>query len=289
MLLVLSVVLVAGYPLISTGATIYRSTDGGAKWTAALPNIGHIKSMDLDGKRGVAVDGSGGIWVSGDQGQTWVKMATCPQANDDAAAHGQNMMTVGYAGSLCYSTDGGKTFSKQILKDSQGNNVHLQGVTIATVQGKVTALAVGNTKLGHQLFRSVDRGKTFKALSSLPAAPKYVLGKVLMLNSGEVLMLSKAVLHRSKDAGNSWKHYTLAGNYTTLTAVAHEAPGRILITGTSAHAAWTRVYLSLDDGKTFPALTDPVIKAAGFPGVAFNGAGLVYMGGKSNKLVRSKY
>jgi photosystem II stability/assembly factor-like uncharacterized protein len=109
-----SVGLVGGLIAGSETAGIFKTTDGGKTWVLKYPSGGNGVAW-LDAQTAIADDGTG-IVVSTDSGETWQRTtAHVPTGLSDLTrVSSQAVVGVGFNGTIWYSPDRGKTFSKRV-------------------------------------------------------------------------------------------------------------------------------------------------------------------------------
>ena len=154
----------------------------------------------------------------------------------------------------------------------------LRDVSVTTVQGLVTAVAVGNSYSAPStpvIWRSSNGGKTWSDMGGTFPSYGKALGAVQLLPSGEILAAgASGMFYHSKDLGKTWTSKTVATQY--LSEIACEAPGRILLAGLGHR----EVVLSRDGGASFAMIKDPVINTYNtwIISLAASGTGRAYLG-----------
>jgi photosystem II stability/assembly factor-like uncharacterized protein len=118
------------------GQTIFRSTDGGERWTLVcdMDEAGGFNGVAFaDQSRGVAVGDHGWIVTTADGGRTWIRRGRVGDAvNLQAVAFPDagHAWAVGAGGAIVASGDGGRTWHEQV----SGTTVELRGVSFADAQ-----------------------------------------------------------------------------------------------------------------------------------------------------------
>jgi photosystem II stability/assembly factor-like uncharacterized protein len=189
----------------SWGTGVYKSTDGGDSWThVGLGDTHHIGQIEIDPRNTnvVYVAALGRLWGANDErglyktsdgGKTWsrvlfvnadtgvVDVKLDPASPDTvyAAAYQRRRTAFGFngggAGSALYkSTDGGATWAK-LTKDlpyASGGDTGRIGISIYRKDPRIVYLEVEHSK-GNGMYRSEDRGATWKKMSSANPNPAY--------------------------------------------------------------------------------------------------------------------
>ena len=169
-------------PLEGPGNALYRSTDGGANWTAiaghGLPNGAWGRTgiaVGADGRRVYATidcPGSGGLYRSDDQGETWALVSTDSRLISRAwyfnslAIDPSNADVLYIPNIALYRTeDGGKTI--EIVRGAPGGDDYHQ-IWVDPKNSSHLALGVDQ---GATI--SLDRGKTWTTWYNQPTAQLY--------------------------------------------------------------------------------------------------------------------
>jgi photosystem II stability/assembly factor-like uncharacterized protein len=220
-----------------THTGVFRSTDGGGRWTSAsngLPSsaVRSLVVASSDGSVVLAATESG-LFRSPDAGARWKSVGGL--ARIASLAVDPDNRRVVFAG-----TEGGGVRRS----DDQG----ITWVATAAGDGDFRALLV--LPLSHAvlaaseagMFRSGDRGLTW---DRLPEPPARILA-LAMDEGGRILAATAGGgLQASTDAGTSWVSVALARSYLTCVAATGSAPSRLVAGSPDG------IYLSIDGGKSW--------------------------------------
>lgn len=232
----------------SLGDGMYKSTDAGATWThIGLEDTVKINKLVVDPK-------DPNIVIASTQG--------------DAKHNGQGIYR---------STDGGKTW-QNTLKPENANGTRdvefaydMPNVVFATSQGNGggpggggggAAAAAPQGPNGTALFKSLDEGKTWKKVDTLPAYNGRISVAIAMHTNGQrVYFIGGAPagqggsgLYRSDDQGATWQH--MAGTDTRISNGQGAYSSGVWVDSQDPDTLYTvstTIYRSKDGGKTFIA------------------------------------
>jgi len=235
-----------------------RRSEKGQAFQKVAGATGHVTGVAMDGLNAVAIDATGWVHGSTDEGKTWsVFSHRCwpYPAIGDIAIRGQFIVATS-RGTICWSSDGGKSFSNKAVLWAASAKVNMKAVSITQVKGKPTALVVGDYKdnsykYHHHIFHSADLGKTWDDYkANLSTSAGYSLNDVHLNGDGRVFMAGEdGFVHVSADTGKTWKH--MAVSTKALRAVVLDpAMNAVLVSGHS------EVYLSTKGGSLFNKLTE---------------------------------
>jgi len=274
---------------------VWKTTSGGVTWFPIfdqftnVDSIGAVQVAPSDPNivyvgTGDSVGGSlgDGMYKSSDAGKTWThigleetvkinKMVIDPKdpnlvvvsTQGDTRHHGQGIYR---------TTDGGKTWENTLRPENANGTRDVEyafdrpNVIFATSQANLGAgfgsgppVAAGAPN-GTALYKSLDSGKTWKKVDTLPpytgrisvaiamhtdAQRIYVIGTALQGGSG---------LYRSDDQGATWQH--MASNDTRITNGQGAYSSGVWVDPQSPDIVYTistTIYKSTDGGKTFTA------------------------------------
>lgn len=254
---------------------VYRSSDGGATWSAVNAGLGNFDVLSLgvspsDPQRVIAGTAAGG-YLSVNGGSTWSPIATLPGPTiadivfDPAFA--QTAYAAAAEGALAKSTNGGATWT------AIGANAAAKKPLTLAIDPSHTATIYAGT-LDDGVYKSSDGGASFTAsnsgLSNLhvsalvvdPTTPATVYAGTL--NGGAF---------KSTDGGASWSTFAFGVFGTDVAALAADSAGTIYLANRSG------VYETALGGLTWTAIrnTDGFSNALavgpGAPGRLFVGSG----------------
>jgi len=216
----------------SWGDGVYRSLDGGRTWqNMGLKDSKHIGRIVIDPRDPnsvyVAVVGhlwgpnrERGVYKTSDGGKTWTQslfvnedtgvsdIAMDPQSPGTlyAAAYQRRRtpwgMNGGGPGSAVYKTiDGGARWSK-LTKDLPEGTTGRIGLDIYRADPSIVYAIIENAKGG--VFRSEDRGATWKKMSDLDSRPMYYSQIRIDPNNDQRIWQCAANMYTSEDGGKTW-------------------------------------------------------------------------------------
>lgn len=216
----------------SWGDGVYRSLDGGKTWqNMGLRDSKHIGRIVIDTRDPyivyVAVVGhlwgpnhERGVYKTVDGGKTWsqslfvnddtgvIDIAIDPQSPGTlyAAAYQRRRTPWGFngggPGSGIYKTiDGGASWSK-LTKDLPEGNTGRIGLDIYRGNPNIVYAIIENAKGG--VFRSEDRGATWKKMSDVDSRPMYYSQIRIDPNNDQRIWQCAANMFTSDDGGKAW-------------------------------------------------------------------------------------
>jgi photosystem II stability/assembly factor-like uncharacterized protein len=286
-----SIVLAGIAPSGSTGGTLYRSTDGGATWTAAAQLAGvSVFDVEFD-PAGVAYIGTmDGVWKSANDGATWTQTNLGVGLNDqvfDVAIDPVNPQVIwaGVADALgsqpanvLRSADAGVTWVN--TTPPLGSAINARAIAIDPANPDHVAVAFGGSFGGGSVWFTPDAGATwFDRSGGLPTTP----GADIVFSDGRLLVTGGQLfgsqnfgLYSSTDNGQSWS--ALSSSWPSLVGtdieVAPNDPQHIFVTTpsglfetTDGGATW-----AFGAGATSSLSLNSVRYAAGSTSTVFIGA-----------------
>lgn len=232
-------------------ARMYRSTDGGLRWTALgveLPefckgvNRPRILSICVNPVSGNEVwfgVEEGGAWRSNDCGDTWTRVdtpesgisnsdihaiAVLPPANGKSLKH-----VILSVNSVFESTNDGETWAGKASKDRFDGMYYTRTVQVVDAAGDELLLAIGDGTPGTRtaIYRSADRGETWMRalLHTAPNSTVWAFGAHASDRSLLFAGTKYGDLLRSTDGGRSWfKEWREFSEITAVAWTPHVAP-----------------------------------------------------------------
>jgi photosystem II stability/assembly factor-like uncharacterized protein len=226
----------------STGASILRTTDGGASVTAISPSTQPIFAVAFDtSTQAVAVGRGGTTVVSTNGGQNFSPVGDAISGQDFGP------VTASPAGIATAGADNG------VLARSTNNGRSWSTVGVPT-PARIVSAWFPSAGLGYALdqhgglFKTINGGSSWTVLNTGTSAKA---SGVVALNSKIVLLVQPTGLRRSTDGGSSFKRVNDSDvEHTALTDVerisghATFAAGRnALVISTNAGKSWSKVPL----------------------------------------------
>lgn len=230
---------------------IYRTTDGGANWTASTMNrqvqsIVRFVNATTGLGVGPSTGGSPALLRTTDGGVNWSQVSLLPGGSDAvwASADGTRLVAVGQNGAINRSVNGGVTWTP-VASPTTGNLHHVQ------FSNDLRGFAAGDSGI---VLRTVDGGATWALLSSGATAHVTALAAA---PSGRAWFYA-AGLRRTVDGGASWQALPhVAGDATSVrmgsTSVGWAASGAHLLRMAGPGGYWTEL-LPTAGAKTVDAI-----------------------------------
>ena len=189
---------------------LQRSTNGGDTWDPPLirNHITQVEASELvDGTRSVICGGQNSVWHSANDGESWSLIGEPPQAvrcigipNSFAK---EPFIAVGTVGDVIYVKDG----ANEWVSASIPSPVHVIKFSPNFIEDRT----IWAGTYGHGLFRSIDRGVTFRRVRSL--IPTQINDIVLAPSWPACRDIFLATphdgVHSSRDGGASWERLPL--------------------------------------------------------------------------------
>ncbi|MCB0445319.1 MAG: glycosyl hydrolase, partial [Gelidibacter sp.] len=230
----------------ATGGGVWKTTDGGRSWDNISDgffggSIGAITVAKSDpnviyvggGEQTVRgnVSSGNGLWKSVDAGKTWTDIGLKKSRHVPRIVVDPTNYDVVFAGVLgdiykptqdrgvYKSNDGGKTWKKTLFVNEQAGVVDLtmdpsnsRVLYASTWRVQRTPYSLSSGGEGSALWKSTDRGNTWKEISLNKGFPQDTLGiigvTVSPVNSQRVWAMvenkDKGGLYRSDDGGDTW-------------------------------------------------------------------------------------
>jgi photosystem II stability/assembly factor-like uncharacterized protein len=280
--------LASGDLIVSLGADLLRSSDGGATW-AAMASPGCVTDI-VEISPGVLSATGCGIYRSTDDGATWTLIGSDEMVSLDQHWFSADTGVVISEVVLWRTTDGGDTWSETPatsfvfhtldfagdegilcgIEEPLGSEEPLPTGVWTTTDGGVTwtirdansagraPLAVGGgrflTVAHHDVIESLDGGATWSDVATAPASDARAFAR-----SGSVLVCGGAggYLFRSTDDGLTWADVTSPFARRQVMSVLSVVDGfGLAVTGRSG--ATSEGLRSADDGLTWMHFTPPI-------------------------------
>lgn len=246
--------------LFATTGIVFRSIDQGVHWDSALnselPRPSKIQNSHLaispDSSLYLTVsayDGSGGLFLSHDKGDSWIHMKA--DSLQDNLSDPMSIV-VNHTGTLIYACGGLANYSKGlwglVRSTDHGTTWHTVGHNIIDYQPTALACAPDSTLyLGTTwgLYRSVDDGRSWiNVLGGQDA--QLGVNNICVDGFGRVYAACTHGLYRSTDRGTGWTALQLglpaSGNFTAVSACGD---------GVVYAATGNGIYTSIDFGDTW--------------------------------------
>jgi photosystem II stability/assembly factor-like uncharacterized protein len=198
---------------VLSGGKVYRTKNGGKNWEMSeLPPVSFLAPSPseqgwqgsiffINEKRGWATVGFDYMYSTEDGGKTW-KTIKVPNSVDRIAFTDENNGCIAARSIIC-TKDGGKTW-KEILSAKPGIGADIEGYSVAiwgfSFANRNTGFAVGK---GGQIFKTEDRGKTWKAKSRAYRWDLYFLDSQKGWANGS--KRNKGSIIKTEDGGKTWK------------------------------------------------------------------------------------
>jgi photosystem II stability/assembly factor-like uncharacterized protein len=225
----------------TTGAGVYRSTDGGETWTASGQGLVNtaVAAVALDDtSSAIFVAGAAGIYRTLDGGATW----------DLTSFDGGNAVAVGASPSdprTLYAAIGFALVARTVDGGDSWQIVSNLGASALAVSLDDPATLFAATQ--QALMKSTDGGVTWTAV--FEAGEGNFVDDVVTdpIDPAVVYLLNRAQLWQSSDRGATWKILLADGQLIGL-AVGRSSPRTILVSDSQS------VFGSADAGKTWRVL-----------------------------------
>jgi photosystem II stability/assembly factor-like uncharacterized protein len=253
----------APHTMYAAGDGVYRSTDGGASWTALTTafSTAEVQPAPSNGQILYAATGDGcasgkpgTLWRSADGGATWQPRSGGPASLHVSAADADDLLGIGCAG-VYRSRDGGQSwqllpgsgvpnFDGQLLVRGHNDPAYLYAVFAS--EGGTTGLA-----------RSRDGGQTWRTqvLADLPGPGDLAVDP---RDARRLTFVSFAGCYVSTDAGATWTARNTglprAGEFDHLSTAAYDAATGTWYLG-SADPTQPRGVFRLGAGGAWTAVT----------------------------------
>jgi photosystem II stability/assembly factor-like uncharacterized protein len=179
--------------------------DGGANWrTAAVPTSAPIADASFSSATvGYAADARGGLFRTQNAGLSWQTLSAGPGAPAPAvlALHdGQTVLLIGPRG-VRRAVGGGQfdTVAGKLVAKAQLSDVQRAGSAI-----------LAWTRGGRQLLASVDKGRTWKAVT-LPSKRTRVLGVSFLSRGTGYVLDATGRVWATRNGGRSWRESIATG------------------------------------------------------------------------------
>jgi photosystem II stability/assembly factor-like uncharacterized protein len=240
----------SGFPT----AQIYRTSDGGATWTAtrvdSLGRLGMTRLFSGDAGRVWGIGYGGTIFATTDQGTTWTEQSKGPNLPlVNISVVDSNVAWAGGFGPTVSRTTDGTHWSYVYDQENNGAFATSDRLTVAGVSAS-TAFAAGSVGV---MIKTVDGGATWtvvtdlgpNAVASTPNAPR----TISRADDGTIWTAGDTFIGRSTDSGTTWT--------TALPPTGSNYLGKIV--GINAQIAYAQFgqggwYRTTDGGTTFQAV-----------------------------------
>ncbi|QQS21296.1 MAG: hypothetical protein IPL87_02130 [Candidatus Moraniibacteriota bacterium] len=203
---------------------VYRTNDRGGKWEEvyAEPNTGTVITALAQSPKDpltLFVGTSAGVILrTTDGGMTWgnADMVSAPILSFLFDTAGETMYALVSGKGIARSQNGGERFQllSKISKNSGKSSApqSLPKVTALAVDPSRNGVLYAGTEAG--LFRSVDSGDSWEAVSVLENAKKFPIRAIAVnpKNSNELVYSAALAFYKTVDGGTRWSIYELEAN-----------------------------------------------------------------------------
>ena len=216
----------------SSGAGIFKSTDGGNNWRTANNGLTQlfISSLAID-TANIFVSTTEGIFRSNNGGDQWVQVNNglpCGIISGRIISQAGYLYVGNPSGGVFFSTDEGENWDTSGLINI--------GITQIAADDSSTVIAIN----GSHIYRSSDQGLNWsKADSGNIASYKF---SISFMNGSWVAATDSGIIF-SRDKGLSWKCSTMDSIFTGIFTLAQK--------GDTLYAGGNYLLRSLDTGKTW--------------------------------------
>jgi photosystem II stability/assembly factor-like uncharacterized protein len=233
---------------------VYTSTDGGTTWNLVVLPLASADGLELfAGSRGAlyATTDSGTVFASADVGATW-QTVTANGGPGSIVTDPANPQTVyGGGDGVEKSVDGGHTW-----QTSKHGFVDTSITSLALAPGRATPLLAAD---GGRIFRSSDRGKTWRApgkdldagVGTLAVDPQHPRTIFAGTPWSGLAHRSSSGLYKSLDSGVTWRAVQTGFHEDAVQAIAIDPrrPSTIYVGAcTALCGVWSGTFLRTDDG-----------------------------------------
>ncbi len=202
---------------VGTGSSgILFTSDGGTSWTQQIASANIIYDVLFSNSQiGFAVDARGIIYSTINGGTNWTTYQTPERrALRSIAIDGNNVYTVGDAGSMYHSTNLGNSWERKFSYIGQALEFQRR---VIFVNQNVGFICGGSTtaadSLGY-LLKTTDGGETW---TQLPYNFKTQLYAIAAPNENVIYTSAgSSLVFKSTDGGQNWTRTTIFGTATTL-------------------------------------------------------------------------
>lgn len=224
-----------GYVSCRSGATMYKTTNGGETWqvlaTPSTDQYAGIYGMYFfDENTGFIseVFAPANIYKTTDGGLTWLE--SCPNniansiINDIEFSTTQNGVAAANYGRSVHTADGGSNWSIVTFDKAYGSSVDYNG---ASFSDNLTGYMVGTQAT---ILKTIDGGASWITLNTRALGTSDTVGAIGManmkdvytLNGSDVIVTSTTGIYRSTDAGTSWTQvHTFSAGHIAFDSSTH--------------------------------------------------------------------
>lgn len=259
----------------AVGGGIWKTTNGGATWTALTDqnlslSIGSLSLDPTDATHQTLIAGNGNLSNGG-------------FASTSVFSTPQNFG--GVQAGLLYSTDGGATFTRLGASTFSGQSVidvAARGSTILAATAEPRTIAVGASLFSGGLYRSTNGGATFSQVglgNGLPSGPvTSLVGDpsnpntfYAAVTASSSATYAQTAVYRSTDGGATWSavftsaNTGLIGSVTQTTIKLAAGPAGTIAVGlvNLGTGALSGLFYSSNNGTSWSTLTAPNVNPGG--------------------------
>ncbi|MBC8428784.1 MAG: hypothetical protein H8D05_00920 [FCB group bacterium] len=241
---------------------VLSSTNSGDTWATISDFFGNALDMVMTENGTLIALGSSRIWISDDNGLTWVENYISNRYFEDGVVHptdGDRIFAAGqvYSGgnwnmTFFNSSDGGNSWSETELVASANTSY---GKCVAVSRSNPDFIMVGGYESVGGLstpyiFKSTDGGASFTAIT--PTEASYYINSVAFHPDDSDILLAGALtkMYRSTDGGSTWSE-NAASLYYNYGMTFSTVDTDLVMCGAND----SKIHMSSDAGQTWTSIT----------------------------------
>lgn len=253
-----------GYVSCRSGATMYKTTNGGETWqvltTPSTDQYAGIYGMYFfDENTGFIseVFAPANIYKTIDGGLTWIE--SCPLSiatsiiNDIEFSSPQNGVAAAWYGQCVHTADGGTSWSLATYDKDYGSSVDYNGVSFSD---SLTGYMVGEQAT---ILKTTDGGASWVTLNTrgvldtVGSIGMCIMKDVYALNENDVIVTSTTGIYRSTDGGTTWTQvFTASAGHIDFDSSTH---GFATAEQVNPNLALNNMYETDNGGATWKKIT----------------------------------